>query len=88
MKIAFCRGCQGRMVWGLSPAGKKMPVDSPAVVLETVVPRIPVYQIRLDGDDVQFVKVDRERADPGTRVYTPHFATCPNREQFTKAGRR
>lgn len=67
-----CRSCGAPIVWAVTAAGKRMPLDAE-----------PVYAIgsgvvSLNGDEVAVV----ERPRP---LYVSHFATCPNADQHRRS---
>jgi hypothetical protein len=87
MKIGHCAGCQARIVWGLSPNEKRMPVDATPVRVEDAPVGVALYTLALRGADTLFIKMDRAAMPPATAVHISHFVTCPKREQFSGSRR-
>lgn len=70
---ATCRSCGAAIIWAVTPAGKRMPLDAqPAkrIVLDD-------YGVKTFGDEAPCAQV--------VDTYTSHFATCPNAAQHRKA---
>ena len=68
--MANCKGCGKKIIWGVTPEGKKIPLD----------PSPPVYAVEVGAvlhTDGQFVR----RA---SGFHVSHFATCPNANDFSK----
>lgn len=64
-----CKGCGKEILWGITPSGKRIPLD----------PKPPVYLIK--GDPTRNghpVAVERIR-----QVHVSHFATCPQANHFS-----
>lgn len=69
---AICRGCGAEIVWGVTPNGKRIPLD----------PRPPVYYTgTLRGDGGVNCERDRE-------AMVSHFATCPQANRFSGSRRK
>lgn len=64
-----CKGCGKRILWGIDEDGTTIPLDMTP----------PVYVPRGGEFREGMVVVDRH-----TRAYVSHFATCPQREQFSR----
>lgn len=75
---ATCKGCGKRIVWGVTPEGKKIPLD----------PVAPVYRIaeNTGGALPSEAPVYRARGD-GHDYLISHFATCPAANQFSGSRR-
>ena len=84
---AKCRGCGAVIVWIKTPAGKPMPCDPEPVLYwihtrgkareRIVTPKGGVISCSLTGET-------------GTATglgYIPHWATCPERDQFKKGAK-
>lgn len=67
--MSLCRGCGKKIVWGVTLAGKKIPLD----------PTPPVYR-STEGQQINTDGVFIERASD---AYVSHFATCPNANDFS-----
>lgn len=70
--MSTCRGCGADLVWGVTPDGKRIPLD----------PRPPVYRtgtLLPDGG----VRCERDR-----EALCSHFATCPKADQFSGSRRK
>jgi len=67
--MSRCRSCNAEIIWTVTDAGKKMPVD-----------REPtgkgIALIPLARDEIRSRVVD---------VHESHFVTCPNADQHRKA---
>lgn len=70
--MSKCRGCGREVVWGVTPDGKRIPLD----------PRPPVYRTGalLPGGGVHCER-DRE-------ALVSHFATCSKAKDFSGTSRR
>lgn len=74
-RVAKCGSCRAPIVWALTAAGRKMPVDA-----------VPVD----DGDfimgpDDTIVKIQPFAEVPlGVDRFTSHFVTCPDRDEWRK----
>lgn len=69
---AKCRSCGAAIVWTLTEAGRRMPVDVEPSDDGTL--RLEEFQ---DGSGVIYAFVVRGNASP-RELYRSHFATCPN----------
>lgn len=81
--MAVCRACKREVIWGVTAAGKAMPLDkepnpsgnvwmSGGTAVTTKGLRGP--RVEVCGDPGLF-------ADDKTR-YMPHFQSCPNVDEF------
>jgi len=69
--MATCRSCGARIEWGLTPSGKKLPLDAaPDRERGTVLLR-GGYAVTLVGAELEAAR--RFRHD----LYVSHYATCP-----------
>lgn len=71
---ATCRSCGAAIVWALTAAGKRMPIDllpnpdgNVLIVGKADHVAVPLVQVRRRGDPVRDDDV----------VYASHFQTCP-----------
>lgn len=82
-----CRSCGLDIIWCLSPAGKRMPLDArPVEQLPDPKPKT-LYWIE-DGDPPQAYKVDAlGTMEPDIRRAS-HFATCAQARQWSGRGGR
>ena len=75
MNTVPCRGCGRPIVWGITPEGKRIPLD----------PRPVIYRVTAgngDGDGVLVTPVERGAA------MVIHFATCKAADQFSGKNRK
>jgi hypothetical protein len=74
--MSRCRSCGASVIWTVTVNGKKMPVDAEPSCDGVF------FLERDDGDGevhaVHLARVDPGLHRPGDRLYTSHFATCPN----------
>ena len=77
MNTAKCRSCGREIIWTISPAGKRLPLDARAVTVYSIV--------EVDGGDAPDAEV-AQRIDKSP-VYVSHFLTCPTVEQHTRQAR-
>lgn len=73
-----CRGCAGRIVWALTDAGKRMPVDAQAVLTGG---NLVLWHDDVPDADTMVSSLSAYQARTGA-VYTgqlwiSHYATCP-----------
>lgn len=73
MTIGTCQGCGKKILWGITPEGKSIPLD-PSAPVYTVVTKIP-------GTPRVKLLPASERRELGPWV--SHFATCPKASQFS-----
>lgn len=80
--ITRCRSCQAPIVWAITEAGERMPVDPHPVAggsvrlrLDERPPRASVVGSTIDLFD---------RTDDGTR-HEAHWATCPDADEWRTA---
>lgn len=68
---AACRSCGAPVIWAITPAGKRMPLDEATVTTGTrfVLPQRSQMCSPAQGDD------------PG---HASHFATCPQADEWRK----
>ena len=68
MTGATCKSCDAPIVWGVTKAGKKVPLDPPEK--RYVARPRAVFDTQLGVEIVE--------------TWTPHFATCPNANQHRR----
>lgn len=83
--MATCRSCDQEIIWALSPAGKRMPMDArPSDQLPPPVPKV-LYRLE-QGANRQLDAIrwlgDSETDTP--TLYASHFSTCPNAAQHSR----
>jgi hypothetical protein len=70
---AVCRGCGKPIIWGVTPEGKRIPLD----------PRPPVYVVDYSAEAKEFV-ARLVPLEDGVRTHmVSHFATCPKASEFS-----
>lgn len=90
LTMATCRGCGQPIKWIETRSGKAMPCD-PEELSEWIVEGSGATGSRVTlqdpgGDTLSGVR--SSMLAPGAREirgYVPHWATCPNRDQFKRA---
>lgn len=86
MKTGPCRGCGATMVWAVTVNGKNQPFDpEPAekgnrALISRGRGEPPLAVALTDLGDGLRLAAERH----GIALYTPHHATCPERQRFTK----
>lgn len=95
--IVACSGCHAPIIWGITPAGKRMPLD--AAWIPTPVPGDAHGYYVVDGSirDASGYRVQARDGGglpirpheplfdaPGTAVHMNHWATCSKAEEFKK----
>jgi len=68
----MCAGCGKKIVWGITPDGKKIPLDPSAAIYRSGEGLAASYVVLVPAAD---------RKDKGPWV--SHFATCPKASQFS-----
>jgi len=71
--MSKCKGCGKTIVWGMTEAGKKIPLD----------PKPPVYRVLDENPEPNAYMENVKRAQ---RCYVSHFATCPKANEFSRKG--
>lgn len=69
MQVGTCSGCGAAIVWVVTRAGKRMPVDAKPEK------RVVLDDVHATGEPPQAQVVD---------TYVSHFATCPKAQRFRK----
>ena len=72
--MSRCRSCDAEIVWAITSAGRRMPVDA-AVDDGGNLVLVP------DGDDPLVLVVGADDTRPRHR---PHFATCPDADDWRR----
>lgn len=71
-----CQRCKAPICWGLTKAGKWMPLDAAPD---------PAGEWRLFGDTPRAVHVEPERRQElAAQLMTAHWATCPYADAFRR----
>lgn len=82
--VGFCKSCGARVVWGITSAGKRMPVDvDPAANGNVSLRWIAAgrhYAIDVLGGEV----LAKAREEDETPLHLSHFATCPKAERHRR----
>lgn len=81
-----CRSCKAEVLWAISRAGKRMPVD--AVADNRPPPKGGTFVLALVGGEhgsMVFEKFDPARHDAKRNRYTSHFSTCPQAGEWRKS---
>lgn len=71
MKVSACRGCGAKIIWIITPAGRRMPLD-----FEPVGNALWVIDPNNEG-------AESPRAFPAAPRKS-HFASCPHADAFRK----
>lgn len=79
--MARCRSCEARIVWAVTPAGRRIPLDPDPVEGGNV---LLAPAIASPSGAVARVLTNDERAAHVGPLHVSHFATCPK----AKAHRR
>lgn len=79
--MSKCRDCQKDIVWAISPAGKRIPLE-----------KVVVYEPEPATDDVEMLDLALSLAAPKVRkidgnTYISHFLTCPGANKFSGRNR-
>lgn len=74
MRTSTCKSCKGEIIWGVTEAGKNMPVDAATVTEGTR------YATVQNGETTYLQRVTAE----GVPGHLSHFATCPNANQHRR----
>jgi len=72
---ARCAGCEAGIVWTVTVNGKRMPVD------ELPDPK-GYFTLDEQQDPPTAEHIAGRTIEPGTELFTSHFATCPERDRF------
>jgi hypothetical protein len=78
-----CKACEATMIWAISPAGARSPIDyAPSeqgnVLLLSPTGLGEVLAVVLSKDGLELAR------NRGLQLRTSHFVTCPNREEFKR----
>jgi len=71
--MSICKGCGKEIVWGVTPDGKRIPLD----------PRPPVYSILPNQPEDGDMQVVRDH-----NASVSHFATCTKANDFSSSTKR
>lgn len=81
-KLSTCKSCHARIIWALSPAGRRMPVDAVRVRPPSDEDRKHCYNVeRMTAEGPKLRKMD----DIEKHGHLSHFRTCPTAQQHSKA---
>lgn len=80
MRVTNCRTCEAPIVWCITKAGKKMPLDADPVEDGKF------YLLDEDEETPEARSVSGATLSAGVDRYTSHFASCPEASSFR--GRR
>lgn len=76
LESAACRSCGAAVVWAVTDAGKRMPIDPEPVVVGNLI---------LDQRDGQYrVRSAPPVATPLPKRWVSHFATCPQADKWRR----
>lgn len=83
MSLSECKGCGQRVLWTLTPAGARAPVDyapSPSGTVLVIQPSNlgELLSVVLTGDTLRRAQARQ------IELRTAHWATCPNAEEFRR----
>jgi hypothetical protein len=79
---AECRSCRARIVWAVTEAGRRIPLDAEAS------PTGNLAQVEALADGTPVVAfLDPEAPEPEAGRYLSHFATCPNAKEWRRGAR-
>lgn len=75
---SYCRGCRREILWAITEAGRRMPLDP-----EPVKDFGHGIQVLIHTDDGSVrCRAASPLFDDGVPLYQPHWATCPNVDDF------
>lgn len=80
MKPTLCRSCSAPIVWCLTAAGKRIPVDRVPVAggnLKLTVEADGTTRAEAAGEPELFASFDED-----DRRYVAHFTTCPEADEW------
>jgi hypothetical protein len=85
MNVAECSACGAPLWWTLTPRGNRGPIDAEPSSDGTVLVLQPrgldaLLAVMLSGDTLIKAR------NAGVPLHKSHFATCPNADEFKKAG--
>ena len=79
--MSTCRSCGAEILWCYTPTGRRMPLDAAPATLDTP----GVWLLEPDGR-AYALSEKNDRTILGGNLHVPHFATCPDADQFRKRG--
>lgn len=86
-----CRKCGAPIIWLKTPAGRWMPADEGLVPYKQD-PEGKNYVVTDYGELIRCKILEKEDMAPGQfltgMARIPHWATCPNADEFRKGGKR
>lgn len=74
MNKSACRSCGAEIIWAITPAGRRMPVDAAPD---------PTGTLRLAQEPYNVTVVVAGPSDEEPR-HRPHFATCPQANEWRR----
>jgi len=84
---SICRACSAKIIWAVTPAGKRMPVDAKPSADGKLILSAQVGPQGIKINDPPLViderTVDQDGPKGGDR-YISHFATCPAADRFRR----
>lgn len=72
--MARCRSCEARIVWAITPKGRRIPLDPDPVEGGNVL---------LEGERATVLTNEERAAHPGP-LHVSHFATCPKAKRHRR----
>lgn len=88
--MAECGSCHAQIVWAITPAGARAPIDRQPNREKGNVLLLQPAALQADGEHVLLavvlskdaLKLAQERNVHGVSLYTNHWATCPDRQEW------
>jgi hypothetical protein len=86
-----CASCKAPVIWAMTENGKRMPVDAEPVESGTILlshrrlgqPPVAIYQRSMDIEELR-VQHERSPQEGPLRLFTSHFAHCPNADKHRR----
>lgn len=79
--MSKCRSCGAKIIWIITPAGKKMPCDPEPVYFKPAQDG-ELRLVTANGTIARGTKA--EKAEDALCGYVSHFATCPNADKHRR----
>jgi hypothetical protein len=87
--MSSCHGCGAPLTWARSETGKLIPLDfipslpeHPRLQVPDPLPAVQRYTVRFEDPREPIAVKD------ATGSYLSHFVTCPDRDKFTRRGKK